>query len=184
MASTSFRCFLLCLLVIVNGCAESTNTQRLLQMASGPSAAEAPTKANPYYDYLMAQHYIRASQVDQAIAAYNRALDNDPRSVVLLTELGSLYVRQGKIDAALRLIEEATALKPDYEPGIMMLGQLYAASGQNSKAISSYKRVMEMNPANGDIYLLLGTLYAQEGRFAEAMETFENIPKIRNKLQT
>jgi|WetSurMetagenome_2_1015567.scaffolds.fasta_scaffold16077_5 tetratricopeptide (TPR) repeat protein len=179
MTSKKLPCFWLCLLMVMNGCAQLSTSGGWMEPKAPPrSPIDSQAEADAYYDYLLGQHYLRNNQVDQAVEAYNRALQKDPQSAVLLTELAALYVRQGKIDAALKVTEDAAAYNPGYNQTYMMLGQLYAGSGQNTKAINTYKQLLEKTPADGDVYLLLGTLYAQEGRYAEAMEIFDRLQHL------
>ena len=172
-------CFVLCALLALTACASLSVPQSpLSQRAPRPPSEESLRQDDSYYDYLLAQHYVRENQVEKAIEAYNQALKKDPHSAVLLTELAALYVRQGKIEAALKLSEEAIANHPDYEQAYLLLGQLYAGSGQNKQAVATYLHLLEMNSKNADVYLLLGTLYAQDGRFTEAMETFDQLQRL------
>jgi cytochrome c-type biogenesis protein CcmH/NrfG len=139
-------------LLVVNGCAGLSSPGGWLESKAPPRPpVDSKAEADAYYDYLLGQHYMRINQVDQAVEAYSRALQKDPHSAVLLTELATLYVRQGKIDAALKVTEDAVTYNPGYDHATMMLGQLYAGSGQNAKAIDTYKRLLEKTPADGDI---------------------------------
>lgn len=174
-----FTCFILGVLLTVNGCAQlAVPADPLARKAPQTPSGESLAQADPYYDYLLAQYHVRNNQVEKAVEAYQNALKKDPHAAVLLTELAALYVRQGKIDDALKLSEEAIANDPGHEQAYMLLGQLYASSGQNSKAASAYQRVLQMNPRNAEVHLLLGTLYAQEGRFTEAMEVFDRLQRL------
>ncbi len=147
MTSKKLPCLWLCLLLAVNGCAQLTTPGGWLQPKAPPRPpVDSQAEADAYYDYLLGQQYLRTNQIDPAVEAYSRALQKDPHSAVLLTELAALYVRQGKIDAALKVTEDAVTYNPGYDHAYMMLGQLYAGSGQNAKAISTYKHLLEKDP--------------------------------------
>ena len=75
MCCKSFRYSLLCLLLITSSCATAENPPVKLNIATPPMP-----RAEVYYEYLLAQHYLRVNQIEQAIEAYTRALQLDPDS--------------------------------------------------------------------------------------------------------
>ncbi|MGQ9669888.1 MAG: tetratricopeptide repeat protein [Desulfosoma sp.] len=153
----------------------------IIGLRTGPSVPGAMPelpKSQAYAAYLLAQYYLRVNEPEQAIKAYQQALEFDPDNPTILTDLAVLYVRQGKVQEALRLAEKAAEVDPSYESAFILLGRLYAGTGHNSKAIDAYRRVIAINPSNHDAYLLLGTLYAQENRFREALEALEHLKTL------
>lgn len=153
----------------------------IIGLRTGPSVPgvmpELP-KSQAYAAYLLAQYYLRVNEPEDAIKAFQQALEFDPDNPTILTDLAVLHVRQGKVQEALRLAEKAAEVDPSYENAFILLGRLYAGTGHNSKAIDAYRRVIAINPSNHDAYLLLGTLYAQENRFREALEALEHLKTL------
>lgn len=153
----------------------------IIGLRTGPSVPgvmpELP-KSQAYAAYLLAQYYLRVNEPEEAIKAFQQALEFDPDNPTILTDLAVLHVRQGKVREALRLAEKAAEVDPSYENAFILLGRLYAGTGHNSKAIDAYRRVIAINPSNHDAYLLLGTLYAQENRFREALEALEHLKTL------
>ncbi len=138
---------LFCLLFVISGCTQSLTQPSPL----GPAPPSVKSdRAQVYYEYMIAQSYVNEKQFDKAIEAYEKALQIDPQSPVLLTELALIYLRQGNIDSALKLAEQSILSAPDYAPSYLLLGQLYASTGQIGPAVKAYRRVIELNPSEED----------------------------------
>jgi hypothetical protein len=82
MTLKKFPCFLLCALLIMNGCARLTVSERPFESkAPPPSPLVSQGQADSYYDYLLGQYFVRTNKIDQAVEAYTKAL-KDRKSVV------------------------------------------------------------------------------------------------------
>ena len=96
-----------------------------------PSAdrnANAPVErpdAPPEYDVLVGQHFEADGQMDEATAAYQRALAKDDSSTFLHRKLAEVLARSGRLDEANEHATRAHELDPDDIPTRMFLGQLY-----------------------------------------------------------
>jgi tetratricopeptide (TPR) repeat protein len=102
-----------------------------------PAPATSSAKVAEAYDqFLLARHY-EDDNVDQAIAAYKRAMELDPLAADIPAELAALYLRENRVPEALAAAEQAVKIAPTNREGNRVLGIVYAAlveSGQNENA--------------------------------------------------
>jgi tetratricopeptide (TPR) repeat protein len=96
------------------------------------SSANSAKIAEAYDQFLLARHY-EDDNVDQAIAAYKRAMELDPRAADIPAELAALYLRENKVPEALAAAEQAVKVAPDNREGNRVLGVIYAALAEGSQ---------------------------------------------------
>ena len=102
-------------------------------LLSVPARAGQPQPRLPeaYYEFLLARHLERDGEVDQAIAALERAGRLDPGSAEPVAELAGLYARQGRFDLARAKAERALAIDADNVEAHRVLGTVFAALAEN-----------------------------------------------------
>ncbi|MCC7418572.1 MAG: tetratricopeptide repeat protein [Acidobacteria bacterium] len=104
------------------------------QNAAPPAAPAAPgTIAQAYEQFLLAQHLEGNGEVDQAIAAYTRAMAFDPSSADVVAELAGLYLRQGRTERARDAAQQALALDALNREANRVLGVIHAGLADNGQ---------------------------------------------------
>ena len=140
----------------------------------GPRAEPAEESAErpgapPEYDYLVGRQLELDGRLDDALAAYQRALAKDPDSALLNRTVAELLARQGRADEALELAERAHQLEPDSPDLRLFLGTLYRLR----KDIPSAEKVLrgpDGKPLDSDSALLLYGLYSDADQLDRALE--------------
>jgi tetratricopeptide (TPR) repeat protein len=157
------------------------------------TAAQQPTPAaaqpdDPAYYYLLARHFEGAGRADDAIAAYRRAMQLDPKSAELVAALAGLYAREGKAADALTEAEAALKLDPANLEANQVVGSVYAEYGErkialrpgdnpstySARAIAAFEKAMGDGSDIGLNYLL-ARLYLQTGAFAKAVPLLKRV---------
>jgi tetratricopeptide (TPR) repeat protein len=144
-----------------------------------PQTAES---AGPEYHYMVGRYLESAGRIEDAVAAFRRAIDLDPKSAELRAELAGLYARQDNAIAAVEHAEAALALDPANEEASRILGTVYAAYAERRLPVrqgddpSTYvaRAIAALEKAVGDgtdlgLSLVLGRLYLQSENFAKAV---------------
>jgi tetratricopeptide (TPR) repeat protein len=121
------------------------------------------------YDFLVGRQFELDGQLEDASAAYSRALAKDPDSVYLLQRLAELAARQGHYDEALAYAERAHALDPEDRPTRLFLGTLYRVR-RDPAAAEAVLRDPGGEPFDDDAALLLFSIYVEGNRMPEALE--------------
>lgn len=108
---------------------------------------EAPELSGPYAN--LGLLYRNAGRNVEAIAAFERAIEINPRRAVYYNELGISYRLEGKFDKARRSYRQAIDLDPGYAMAYLNLGILYDLYLQDPKeALPYYQRYQELAPAD------------------------------------
>jgi tetratricopeptide (TPR) repeat protein len=87
-----------------------------------------------------------AERVDEARAAYVRALEISPDSAFLYRELGVLERRRGDVPAALERFRQAEGLDPGDATSAMQIGELLEQRGDYVGAEAAYRRAAGIEP--------------------------------------
>jgi Flp pilus assembly protein TadD len=85
-------------------------------------------------------------RLDEAIAAFRRAIQITPQSPEAHNNLGNALRERGRFDEAVAACRRALELKPEFPEALVNLGASLAAQGQLEKAIAAYRRALEIKP--------------------------------------
>src|SRR5262245_34306776 len=104
----------------------------LLVASSGVASAQqtpppTDTRAQAYFEFLLARRLDAAGDTDGAESALNRAIALDPKSAELHAELAGFYARQNKANEAVEAAEKALTLDANNVEAHRMLGLVFAA---------------------------------------------------------
>lgn len=124
--------------------------------------------------------YFRQGRVNEAIEAYNKALDNllylNPQDAHL--NLGVAYLSLKQYQKAKVHLEEAIRLVPDFAAAYHSLGKVYEGLRQYDKALTSYEKAVEYNPKYTEAYLSLGKLLYRRGERQKAIKAFDKVMRL------
>jgi len=90
----------------------------------------------------LARLYFDMNDHDHAVAAYQKALKQNPKSAVLLYELGMVHARSKEWDAALTHLKAAYELNPDDKDCSSTYGHCLARSGRIDEAFEVFRRTV------------------------------------------
>lgn len=140
----------------------------------GGTATDATTRRRAVTAYFEVglKHYA-ADAWDQAIAAYQRALDVYPESASSAFNLGLSYKAKGDLARAAEAFAHAASLRPDMPKALYMLGLTDLQRGRNAAALAQFNRLLRVQPDFPKAHYLLATIYRDEGRPDMAVVHFE-----------
>ncbi len=108
-------------------------------------------------------------KLDQAVAAYRRALQIKPEYPEALLNLGNVLHESGRLDEAVAACREALRQRPRYAEAHFNLGNALRDQGHVDEAVASYRRAVEIRPDFVDAHLNLGITAADRGDLDEAV---------------
>ena len=98
------------------------------------------------YKIELGSAYASLQRMEDAEAAFLRALEDDPANAVVLLHLGNLAQRRGERAEAMSLYRQAIQNDPKYLLAHFQLGESLQLSGQAKDAYRSYEQVVSLDP--------------------------------------
>jgi tetratricopeptide (TPR) repeat protein len=112
-------------------------------------------------------------EVEKARAAFNHALELDPRSLTALRNIGVLELQLGFPAKAADALEKALALAPE-DPQLLRFAFIARSRlGETSAELAILDRLIAVQPADPETWAAKGKLLASQGRTTEANESFQ-----------
>jgi tetratricopeptide (TPR) repeat protein len=96
----------------------------------------------------IARQAAEAGRNEQALDAYQRAIESSPDSAFLYRELAAVERRLGKRDAALGHLRRAAALDPSDARSLTQMAELLEESGDFSAAADAYSKAQAVDPSD------------------------------------
>jgi len=116
---------------------------------------------------------LQSGSLEAARREYEKAWQNDPKSVDAILGLAAVAQRQGRADDAERLQQLALIADPkDAAAQAANLAPLSATDPQGAE--SRLKTLLAEQPQSGALNFALGNLYARQGRWGEAQQAYFN----------
>ena len=159
-----------------------------------PATTATADHAKSYYHFMLARRYKelaeaynRTDYIDRAVAEYKQAIEADPDSLFLRTELAELFSLSGHTAEGIAAAEDVLKKDPDYPGAHRLLSRIYyhmVDSGQGGsgiskdnldKAITHLDALIRVDPNDTDSLLLLGHLYRVGSQPKKAEEIFRKV---------
>ena len=122
--------------------------------------------------------YLSTGQHQQALAAYQQALMNDPSSVGALTGLGRTYQRLNQLEEAEASLRKAADIHPGDASAFSNLGEFLFRTGRYDEAATQYEYVVALEPKNMRGFDNLGSAYLLMADFLPAAKAYEKAIEI------
>ena len=141
--------------------------QRLFAMAPDSSRAHQ----------LLAEAALGAENPSEAEAEFQKALQSNPRSVEVLTELAELKRSQSKFDEAITYYTQAAKIDSSNYDAAYGLGACYTYKQDYPQATVWLRKTVALAPDSAASHFALGNVLFQSGQWEAA------IPELQSSLQ-
>ncbi len=111
----------------------------------------------------------KQGKIDQALAAYQRAIALQPLYAAAHFNLGNAWKDKRRLDLAIASFHRAAAINPAFTEAHTNLGIALFQAGQIDAGIASFHRAVSINPRFPEACFNLGRAYAGIGRTEEAV---------------
>lgn len=142
--------------------ADPKNVRALISKATLLMARAETGRANQKGDLLR-----------QAVAAYQKAKELQPRNMDVLKGLASAYMALQDIDKIIQAYRDIVRVDPKDIHSTLILASVLADTGRIQEAITLYERVIEERRGFLTTYLFLGKLYEDTRQLDKAIETYK-----------
>lgn len=146
---------------------------------AAPPPLPASAASYPFADpqsALAAKYFLEGSRLDdgderkmeQAAAAYRKALVIDPDLVPAIVNLANLHYAHDELIEAQALYERAIGLDPDCFEAHFNLGNILHDLGRYREALASYRAAVALNPSYPDAHFYLAVTLEKTAQSSEA----------------
>ncbi len=151
------------------------------QFAEGLSLAEQLVEDAPYdplHHVVLARLSQRSGDTQQALTAYQRALQQWPQEANWQDTAGDLALELADLESGLEHREQALAYAPSNGTYATKLGKLCLAMGRVQRTIEVLTPAARLNPDQARIWLTLAQAYQAAGQLSQALEAAERASEL------
>ncbi|MGQ9590889.1 MAG: tetratricopeptide repeat protein [Planctomycetota bacterium] len=117
----------------------------------------------------------------EAIAAYYRALQIDPRARGVKTRLGLIFLHQNRLEDAERVLRQEIQDQTGNDLTHYNLGQTLALLNRHEEAVAEFEEALRMDPRNRMGHYALSQSLDALGRKDEAKKAFEEFRRLKKE---
>lgn len=162
---------LLAIPILITGCASKKTPSE--KVPSEPSFVSSPNSAYDYYVQSVFEE--KRENYELATLYLKKALEADPESVFLGTELCLLLVEQNQHEQALAITEELLVKNQRNVDILILHGRINHILKRYETARNAYTTVLEIDPNQEDTYLLLGAILTEKNELEEAITLYQKL---------
>ncbi len=111
----------------------------------------------------------KAEQYDDALEAYNKALQLKPIASAYY-HIGWIYNDRDDYDQALSALQQAVRLNPNDAESYYELGYAYRNLKRSNEALSAYRQAIQVRGDYAEAYYQIGWMHNDQGQFAQAID--------------
>jgi tetratricopeptide (TPR) repeat protein len=125
--------------------------------------------------FLLGNAYAELGVLEEARAAFGKALTFQPQYGLAWNNLGWTYAKVGKQNEAIAAYRQAIALRADHRDAWFNLGVSYQEQRRYDDAISAYSETVRINSKDTNALYALGCIYRLRGELAKARNVVEKL---------
>jgi tetratricopeptide (TPR) repeat protein len=119
---------------------------------------------------------------DQAVEAYQKAIDLRPFYADAHVGLGDARAAKGDVDGAITAYQKALTFNTVNPRVHMSLGKIYySEKGLYYESVQAYKRAIDLDGQSVEARMGLGEVYEDKGLYKEAIEEYRKVIDLDNK---
>lgn len=169
------RLIILMSLLVLASCAGSTpppenESSAVHKMSDGHSRS--------LYLYSRARLATHEGDYPSALSLLRDAIEHDPESAMLHSEVAEIKLKIGQVPEALEYINKAIKLDPAYRPPYVLAGVLMASAGKDWEAADYLRKAIKLDPSKEDAYLHLALSLMRLFEYEETVATLKALVKL------
>jgi tetratricopeptide (TPR) repeat protein len=136
---------------------------------------------DPYVQWAVGRVFEGNDNLDQAQAAYKKALETDPNYTPASAALLSVQVRRGDTEGALVQAQKLVAEMPQSAEIQLELGRLYLRKGDFTAAMPPLEKAVSLSPGSAEAQALAGMAYQYNRKTQEALAAYKKAAELDPK---
>jgi predicted Zn-dependent protease len=157
-----------------------------LRAFPGNSAAAPPVAHDADDNERISEHWFQrglsleetGAPVEDAVAAYRKAIEANPHASGALVNLGTIAFRMRRLKEAADYYARAMAADPEYPLAHFNLGNLYDEQGNFPTARQHYLEAIRLSPRYADAYFNLALLCERNNELLQAIGYWQTYLKL------
>jgi Flp pilus assembly protein TadD len=162
------------------------DAKEIEKLRSFPAQQRDPGEQKPAANAQLAEHWFQrglaleetGAPIEEAIAAYRKAIEVNPEASGALVNLGTIAFRKGKLREAAEYYLRAVEADPSYSLAHFNLGNLYDEEGNLPAARERYLEAIRLNPRYADAYFNIALLCERTGDLLQAIGYWQTYLKL------
>ena len=152
--------------------------------ASAQKRLDRAREKDPQYQYNLGSFYLNNNEIDQAIRAFDRAIELNPRLHLAYNGLGLAHSMKGNLSEAAKSFEKCLEVNPQFSEARNNLGMTYQEQGYLDKAEDQYKKAAaDLAYQTREMpYFNLARLYFAKGLNETALDTVQKALLANGKM--
>ena len=142
-------------------------------------ALYARKKYAPLLPRIEAENFARAGKMKEAVAAYQKALQLNPKDEGLAVEYGQYLEELRMYPEEIQVVKQLTVDHPQDARYLAALCGAYLKNQQGELAIAPCVKAVELDPKNEAYLFTLGSVYLDMQRSADAVATFRKAYELK-----
>jgi tetratricopeptide (TPR) repeat protein len=122
---------------------------------------------------------VEVERYDDAITAYQKAVEIKPDFYEAWYNMGISYKNKGEDDNAINAYRKAVEIKPDKHEAWNNMGNLYKNKDEHENAIAAYRKAVEIKPDYHEAWYNMGILYEDKGEHENAIAAYRKVVEIK-----
>jgi tetratricopeptide (TPR) repeat protein len=128
-----------------------------------------------------AQALMQVGNSEEALKAYNTALELDPHNAQAFYLRGLLYQTEKQYEFAIADFTSANGLTPQQADPLLGRAQCYLALGKSQEAAADLDEASQVAPGNAQVWITRGATYEKLGDKSKAADSFSRAVLLRPK---
>ncbi len=155
------------LLLLLHSC---TAARQELVAESGP---QHPFEADYYY--MLGYEAFISGDWDSSLANYRKALEFDPGSPYLRSQIGHFLFRKGDVSGAMAMVEAVLRDSPDYVRALMLQAEIYDSQKRAAELSGVLGRIRKLAPDDPEVMMFVGKVYYSNDMTDDALAAFGSV---------
>ena len=132
--------------------------------------------------YIVGVYCESLGDLEGAVREYQKALDTDPQSSLLHSNLASVFIQKNNLVLAIEELKQSISFAPEAVQPHALLALVYTSQNKADLAAGEYILALEnatkLEPENINIYKGLGAIYLQQKKLKQAAGIFKLIVNL------
>lgn len=140
--------------------------------------AESLAPTDFRWSYYQGHIYRNQGHLEKSIAAYQRALEQQPENVPAILGVAEGHLSLNRYDRAEPLFERALALDEACAPALVGMGKIASSRRDTKEAIRRFEAALALQPEANSIHYLLAMSHRRQGNLDQAQVHFQRVAML------